>query len=179
MEIKTLVEMEKHLQLPLRYKNPLQNWPLMEIILSIDPGWKLGWAVFYRDDILEHYGLLEHGVVNFQRNLGEAKRYKALWNHLLDLKLRHTLSIMLIEPAFGRFRSTRNGEICGIIKMSAYESNIPVKEMNVLSVRAKLKLKGTEGALAHARQWTGNEHLSTHEADAICQGLVYLKEKEK
>ena len=140
-------------------------------ILSIDPGWKLGWAVFHD---LE---LLEHGVMDFQRDLGEARRYKSLWSHLWNLKLRHTFDIMLIEPAFGRFRSTRNGEICGIIKMSAYESDIPVKEMNVLSVRAKLKLKGKEGALAYARQWTGNEHLSSHEADAICQGLVYLKEK--
>ena len=144
----------------------------MEIVLSIDPGWKLGWAVF------DGYNLLEHGTMDFQRDLGEAKRYRALWNYLWSLEIRHNFDIMLIEPAFGRFRSTRNGEICGIIKMSAYESDIPVKEMNVLSVRAKLKLKGKEGALAYARQWTGNEHLSTHEADAICQGLVYLKEKE-
>ena len=144
----------------------------MEIVLSIDPGWKLGWAAF------DGYNLLEHGTMDFQRDLGEAKRYRALWNYLWSLEIRLDFDIMLIEPAFGRFRSTRNGEICGIIKMSAYESNIPVKEMNVLSVRAKLKLKGKEGALAYARQWTGNEHLSTHEADAICQGLVYLKEKE-
>ena len=144
----------------------------MEIVLSIDPGWKLGWAVF------DGYNLLEHGTMDFQRDLGEAKRYRSLWNYLWSLEIRHNFDIMLIEPAFGRFRSTRNGEICGIIKMSAYESDIPVKEMNVLSVRAKLKLKGKEGALAYARQWTGNEHLSTHEADAICQGLVYLKEKE-
>jgi len=66
---------------------------------------------------------------------------------------------MLIEPAFGRFRSTRNGEICGIIKMFAYDSLIPVKEMHVLSVRSKLKVKGKKGALAYARQWTGNEYL--------------------
>ena len=145
----------------------------MGVILSVDPGWKLGWAVF---DFCGH--LLECGVMDFQRKIGEGGRYRGLWNHLWNLKLRHTFTIMLIEPAFGRFRSTRNGEICGIIKMSAYESDIPVKEMNVLSVRAKLKLKGKEGALAYARQWTGNDHLSSHEADAICQGLVYLKEKE-
>ena len=147
----------------------------MEIILSIDPGWKLGWAVFHTSALGQT--VLEHGVMDFQRDLGEAKRYKALWNHIWNLKLRHTFDIMLIEPAFGRFRSTRNGEICGIIKMSAYESNIPVKEMNVRSVRSKLKVKGKEGALAYARQWAGNEHLSQHEADAICMGITYLKEK--
>jgi len=150
-------------------------------ILSIDPGWKLGWAVLHPPIELPcvfHSILLESGVMDFQKDLGEAGRYKSLWSHLWNLKLRHTFGIMLIEPAFGRFRSTRNGEICGIIKMSAYESDIPVKEMNVLSVRSKLKIKGKQGALAYARQWTGNEHLSQHEADAICQGLVYLKEKE-
>lgn len=169
MEIKTLVEMEKHLQLPLRFEGVTIP---RRTILSIDPGWKLGWAVFYG------YNLLEHGVMDFQRELGDMRRYKALWNHLWNLKLRHTFGIMLVEPPFGRFRSARNGEICGIIKMSAYKSDIPVKEMHVLSVRAKLGVKGKKGALAYACQWTGNEHLSQHEADAICQGLVYLKEKE-
>lgn len=151
----------------------------MEMILSIDPGWKLGWAVFKLRHFFPHgCDLLEHGVIDFQKEIGDAKRYRALWAHLLDLKLRHTFGIVLVEPPFGRFRSARNGEICGIIKMSAYESDIPVKEMHVLSVRAKLKVKGKAGALAYACQWTGNEHLSQHEADAICQGLVYLKERK-
>jgi len=144
----------------------------MEVILSIDPGWKLGWAVFSWDR------LLEHGVMDFQKKLGEGGRYRALWDHLWNLKIRHPFDIMLIEPPFGRFRSARNGEICGIIKMFAYDANILVKEMHVLSVRSKLKVKGKKEALAYARQWTGNEYLSQHEADAICQGLVYLKEKE-
>lgn len=141
-------------------------------VLSIDPGWKLGWAVF------NGYDLLEHGIMDFQKELGDARRYKALWNHLWNLKLRHTFGIMLVEPPFGRWRGVKMGEIYGIIKMSAYESDIPVKEMHVLSVRAKLGIKGKEGALAYACQWTGNKHLSQHEADAICMGLVYLKEKE-
>jgi len=144
----------------------------MEIILSIDPGWRLGWAVFCE------YSLLEHGVMDFQGELGEGGRYRALWDHLCDLKIRHNFKMMLIEPAFGRFRSTRNGEICGIIKMFAYDSLVSVKEMHVLTVRSKLEVKGKEGALAYARQWTGNEYLSQHEADAICQGLVYLKENQ-
>jgi hypothetical protein len=144
----------------------------MEIILSVDPGWKLGWAVFCE------YNLLEHGVMDFQRELGEGGRYRALWDHLCDLKIRHNFGVMLIEPAFGRFRSVRIGEICGIIKMFAYDSLMPVKEMIAPSVRVKLEVKGKEGALAYARQWAGNEYLSQHEADAICQGLVYLKEKE-
>ena len=130
----------------------------MEVILSIDPGWKLGWAVFHKGSI-PGYSLLEHGVMDFQRELGDMKRYKALWDHLWNLKLRHSFGIMLVEPPFGRFRAARNGEIYGIIKMSAYESNIPVKEMHVLSVRSKLKVKGKKGALAYARQWTGNEYL--------------------
>jgi len=54
----------------------------MEVVLSIDPGWELGWAAF------SGYDLLEHGVMNFQRDLGEGGRYRALWDHLCDLKLR-------------------------------------------------------------------------------------------
>ena len=143
------------------------------MILSIDPGWILGWAVFREKE------LLENGVMDLERNLSECGRYRNLWSFLLGLVARHKfINTLLVEPAFGRWRSTRNGEICGIIKLFGYQMGMDVVERNVQSTRSKLGLKGKKEVLAYACEWLQNESLSQHEADAICQGLAYLKEKK-
>lgn len=142
-----------------------------QLLLTIDPGWKLGYAVF-GDGLL-----LEYGTMDFQKEVGERGRFDALRNFLWHLLMRHPVQMLLIEPPFGRWRSVRNGEICGAIKIYVYAWGIVIKEMNARSVRSRLGVKNGKEALAYAQNWMGNKKLTEHEADAICMVLAYLKEE--
>lgn len=143
-----------------------------QAILAIDPGWKLGYAVFEGDLFLEY------GTMDFQKEVGERGRFDALRNFLWHLLMRHSVQILLIEPPFGRWRSVRNGEICGAIKIYVYAWGIVIKEMNARSVRSRLGVKNGKEALAYAQDWMRNKKLTQHEADAISMVLAHLKEEK-